>query len=364
MSELRESLDQAMRTVTAGEPPVDTAMRRGRAIRHRRRVTVLASALAVAVAAGVGYPAVTRLRAAPAPATTHRVVITDIPPGRGSRAGLVASGLIGGKSWQVIVGKPQQLGGAGTQQCFSAQGTAFPGQGTSQDCGSVLAPGTDPVEFTGSGDGATAAQLGAVAADVTYVVVTLADGQQLKLIPVRVYGTRLVAFATPMSTGIASAVAYLDNGQYRTAIPANLPGGLPVFGAWLAPGEHGQARVTERVAAGTVDGHAWSVTAYVGPWGICVTMAPGAAGCDDTTAPVTTTGVLGFASSPPQVVYGSATAAVSYLVVTLTSGQGFRVPVVMVGDQKLFAFALGKGQTLKKWTAYDAAGHPLSSGGL
>jgi hypothetical protein len=55
---------------------------------------------------------------------------------------------------------------------------------------------------------------------------------------------------------------------------------------------------------------------------------------------------------------------VSYLVVTLTSGQAFRVPVVTVGDQKLFAFALGKGQTLRRWTACDAAGHPLSSGGL
>jgi hypothetical protein len=364
MGELRESLDQAMRAVTVGDAPVDAAMRRGGTIRHRRRVTVLASALAVAVAAGVGYPAVTHLRAAPTPPVTpHRVVITDIPPGPGAKSGLVASGLIGDKSWRVTVDRPQQIG-ADTQQCFSAQGTAFPAQGTSQNCGSVLAPGTGPVEFTGSGDGPSQAQIGAVAADVTYVVVTLADGQQLKLIPVRVYGTRLVAFATPMSTGIASAVAYLDNGQYRTAIPADLPGGLPVFGAWLAPGEHGQARVTERVAAGTVDGHAWSVTAYVGPWGICVTMAPGAAGCNDTTAPATTTGVLGFAKSPPEVVYGSATAPVSYLVVTLTSGQGFRVPVVTVGDQKLFAFALAKSQTVRRWTAYDAAGHPLSSGGL
>lgn len=366
MSELRESLDQAMRTVTVGEPPVDAAMCRGRAIRHRRRVTVLASALAVAVVAGAGYPAVTHLRATPPPpVTTHRVVVTDVPPGPGSAAGLVASGLIGGKSWQVIVGKPQQLGGAGTQQCFHAQGTAFPGQGTSLNCGPVLAPSADPVQFTGIGTGAAEAELGAVAADVTYLVVTLTDGQQLKLIPVRVYGTRLVAFAAPLSTGIASATAHLNNGQYRTAIPAPLPGGLPVFGAWLAPGEHGLPRATGSVAAGTVDGQAWSVTAYVGPWGVCFTAAPGVAGCDDATAPLTTTHVLGSqGSNPPQVVYGSAAAPVSYLMVTLTGGQRFPVPVVMVGGQKLFAFALGNGQTLKKWTAYDAAGHPLSSGGM
>jgi hypothetical protein len=366
MSELRESLDQAMRTVTVGEPPVDAAMRRGRAIRHRRRVTVLASALAVAAASGVAYPAVTHLRSAPAPATTHRVVITDIPPGPGSAAGLVASGMIGDKSWRVIVDKPRQLGGAGIQQCFSAQGTAFgASQGSAQNCGPQLAPSADPVQFTGSGDGGNEAQVGAVAADVTYLVVTLDDGQQLKLIPVRLYGTRLVAFAAPMGAGVASAVAYRNDGQYRIAIPASLPGDLPVFGAWLAPGQHGQARATGRVAAGTVDGQAWSVTAYIGPWGVCFTTAPGVAGCDEAIAPLTTTGVLGSqGSGPPQVVYGTAASAVSYLMVTLTSGQAFRVPVAVVGGQKLFAFALGKGQTLKKWTAYDAAGHPLSSGGL
>jgi hypothetical protein len=366
MSELRESLDQAMRTVIPGEPPVDAAMLRGRAIRRRRRVTVIASALAVAVVAGIGYPAVTRLRSAPPPpVTTHRVVVTDVPPGPGARPGMVASGLIGGTSWQVIVDRPQQLGGGNTQQCFQGQGTAFAaGQGLSQNCGPVLTPGTDPVEFTGSGDGVTQVQLGAVAADVTYVVVTLADGQQLKLIPVRVYGTRLVAFAAPVRTKVASATAYLDNGQYRTAIPADLPSQLSIFGAWQAPGEHGQPRATGRIAAGTVDGQAWSVTAYVGPWGICFTAAPGVAGCDNTTGPVTTTGVLGFGSSPPQVVYGSAATAASYLMATLTSGKTVRVPVVTVGDQKLFAFALAKGQTLRRWTAYDAAGHPLSSGGL
>ena len=369
MSELRESLDQAMRTVTVSEPPVEAAMRRGKSIRHRRRVTVVASALAVAVVAGAGYPLVTHLRAAPAPApvTPHRVVVTDIPPAKGAKAGLVASGTVGGKTWQVIVDKPQQLGGAGTQQCFYAQGTAFPSRGTSLNCGPELAPGTDPVQFTGSGDGATEAELGAVAADVTYVVVTLDDGQRLKLVPVRLYGTRLVAFAEPLPARIANATAYLNNGQHRTAIPAILPGSLPVFGAWLAPGEHGLARVTGVVGTGTVDGQAWSVTAYMGPWGTCFTAAPGAAGCDELTALPATTGVLGSmggSGSPPLVVYGSAAPAVSYLVVTLTSGHTFRVPVVTIGGERMFAFALGKGQTLRRWTAYDAVGHSLSSGGL
>ncbi len=119
------------------------------------------------------------------------------------------------------------------------------------------------------------------------------------------------------------------------------------------------------IATGTAGGHPWSVTAYVGPWGTCFTCGgPGESAACAAIAPMTATGVVGYASNPPQVVYGSAAAAVSYLVVALTDGHSFRVPVVTVGDQKLFAFALANGQTLHRWTAYAAAGHPLSSGGL
>jgi F420-0:gamma-glutamyl ligase len=62
------------------------------------------------------------------------------------------------------------------------------------------------------------------------------------------------------------------------------------------------------------------------------------------------------------VLWGSAAPAVSSVVITPTHGRAFRVGVVTVGDERLFAFALGKGQKLKRWTAYDAAGRVLSSG--
>jgi len=373
MSELRESLDQAMRTVAVGEPPVDAAMRRGKAIRRRRRVTVIASALTVAAVAGAGYPALAHRQAAPAPPVTrHHAVVTDVPPAPGSAPGVVAEGKVGSESWQVFVTKPENLGATGTQQCLYAKGSAFNDTSnsdpstatTSLDCGPDLAPGTDPVTFTAASEGANQVQLGAVAADVTYVVVALGDGQQLKLIPVRVYGTRLVAFVAPVGTGVASATAVLDNGQTRTAIPANLPGVQAVFGLWLRPGQPAQGRATAVIAAGAIGGRPWSVTAYVGPWGTCFTgIAAGESACAPV-APMTTTGVVGYAGNPPQVVYGSVAAAVSYLLVTLTDGHTFRVEPVTIGDEKLFAFALAKGQPLHRWTAYDAAGHPLSSGGL
>ncbi len=370
MSELRESLGEAMRTVIPGEPPVDAAMRRGRAIRRRRRVTAIASAVAVAAVAVAGYPALTHwaARQAPPPVTRHHVAVTDVPPGPGSPPGLVASGVIGKQSWQLLVSKPGNLGTSQNQQCVYTKGSAFIYGDTStankeQDCGPVLAPGTDPVTFTGTSTNSNQAQVGAVAADVRYVVVTLSDGQQLKLIPVRVYGTRLVAFAAPIADGVASATAYLDNGQYRTAIPADLPASLTIFGQWLRPGQPVPPRATAVVASGTTDGHSWSVTAYVGPWGTCLSTAAGESACVPVY-PVTTTGDIGMVGNPPQVIYGSAAASVSYLIVRLTDGHSFRVRVVAVGSEKLFAFALGTGQTVRLWTAYDAAGKPLTSGTL
>ena len=371
MSELRESLDEVMRTVIPGEPPVDAAMRRGKAIRRRRRVTAVASAVAVAVIAAVGYPAVTHWRALPAPPPvthTHHVVVTDIPPGKGAAPGLVASGVIGKRSWQVLVSKPGPIGTAQNQQCVYTKGSAFTtgataGSGTASrelDCGPALTPGTDPVTFAGGSAGPNQAQLGAVTADVRYVVVQLDDGQELKLTPVRVYGIRLVAFAAPLAT-VASATAYLDSGQYLTAIPSDLPAGLAIFGKWLRPRQPVPPRATAVIASGTTDGHSWSVTAYVGPWGTCFSTAAGESACT-ATVPMTSTGVVGIAGNPPQFVYGSAAASVSYLIVRLTDGRFFRTGVVPIDGEKLFAFALGKGQTLRRWTAYDAAGRGVSWG--
>lgn len=361
MSELHERLDQALRTVDPGPAPVDEAMRRGKAIRVRRRVAVVAGAVAVA-AVVAGYPALSHLRALPAPqpVTPHRVV-TDVPPGPGSPKGLIAEGTIGNKTWQAVIEKSPD--NAANDLCLYGRGTAFESGGSSANaCGPLTPPtGGDPAALEGLGDGKTQLLFGAVAQDVTYVLVRLGDGQELKLIPVKLYGLRLVAFAAPLSPQVVSATADLSNGQYRTAIAANLPGGIAIFSTWLRPGEHGQPRATGVIGSGTTGGHAWSVTAYEGPWGTCVVLVAGGSDCVPSGA-LGITSMEGGTSGPPQVVWGSAARSVSYVVITLTDGRAFRVGVVTVGDERLFAFALGKGQTLKRWAACDAAGRVLASG--
>jgi hypothetical protein len=361
VNELRESLDEALRTMVPGEPPVEEAIRRGNAIRTRRRVTAIASVAAVAVLAGVGYPALNHLGAAPAPdTTTHRhISVTVVPPGRGAPAGEIASGTIDGKGWRVITSKPDK-----SNQCLDATGAALGPQPLSS-CGPMSPPDSAaPVQFEGtSNSGYAQVDVGLARADVSYLLVRLSDGSVLTLTPVKVYGARYVAFASPASLRIDSATAYLSDGQYLTSIPFNWPGGLASFGAWRSPGQPVPAQSSKLIGSGSAGGSSWSVRAYVGPWGVCF-VSTGQSICTSDTAAVGTQ-MITLPGDSPGVVAGAAGPGVRYIVVTMTDGSTLRVTPVAVGGQPYFAFYLSKGQQqVRGWAAYDAAGTRLSSGTL
>lgn len=171
---------------------------------------------------------------------------------------------------------------------------------------------------------------------------------------------------------IASIAAHLgspvsDGGQQATTIPFSAPHKLPMFGIWLRPGQHVPPRATT-IITGTTGGRLWAVTAYEGPWGTCWTDTRNGAGCA-AVAPASTVAVAGgsisnYPGGVLRLVYGQAAPSVSYLVLTLTNGATIHVTVTVLGNEKVFAFALTSGQTPKRWTAYDAAGRPLSSGSV
>jgi hypothetical protein len=325
---------------------------------------------AVAVLVGVGYPALVHRQAAPAPVTPpHRhVSVTVVPPGRGAHPGVIATGTIDGQSWQIYTDSPKTNGAPG-QQCVGASGPALGGGVLQPVCFSPTPPGsTDPVAFEGAAvDGHAQASVGQVGADVSYVLVRLSDDITLKLIPVKVYGTRYVAFASPPSLVVASATAYLGDGRYLTAIPFNSPGGIPVFGMWLSPGQPVPARVTKRIAAGSADGTAWAVQVHLGPWGTCFVdtgLDARQMGCEGA---ITSMGTQMFVlpGDSPGIVAGWAAAGVRYLTITMTDGRTLRVTPVLVGSQQYFAFYLDTGaQQVRGWAAYDAAGKQLCSGKL
>jgi hypothetical protein len=273
--DLHGQLEAAFEAIIPRPAPVDGAVRRGRAIRVRRRVAVAAGA-AAAVAIGVfAVPSLLHQTASPppvSPAKAKPYTVTVQAPGPHSAPGLIASGTIDGQSWQFTAAKPGPGG-----QMFTTSGPAFGVAATSQP-GLALALGwlpdesADPVSFSDTSGwvltrGPVQVQYGAVQADVTYVAVRLGNGTVLVLHPVAVYGIRAVAFAVPVGTGIVDATAYSRYGEIAAATPFNAPSGVAAFGVWLKPGQHGLARTSGRIGSGTANGHAWSVTAYLGPVG-------------------------------------------------------------------------------------------------
>jgi hypothetical protein len=390
VNDLREDLDRALRAVTISEAPLERAKRDGRRIRTRRRAALLAGALAVAAVAS-GYPALSGNGAAPAPApltghpapaaapsSTDMAVnaypapsTTEAPGGLASKDGEVAAGAVGDMQWQVSVVPPGQKSPVPADSCYVI--TIIIGSATTGTCNDIPAQlgrglgASRPAAFTVLSDnGATVTVVGEATADVTYLIVTFTDGQQLKLIPVTVSGHRYIAWMAPLSTTVASVTAHLggpysDSGQTATAVPFQPPGSPPEFGLWQQAGETAPPRDIQVIAAGPASGHAGKVTAYEGPWGTCfVTGAPGGWCVAATKLAVTT--LLDFAGASPQDWgFGAAAPGVATVRITFSGGKTFTAHPVGVGNEDLFAFPVSKGVTPVSWTAYDAAGHQVGA---
>jgi hypothetical protein len=400
MSELKDDLDRALRSVTFGAAPVDRAMRDGHRLRNRRRLTALAGAVAI-VAVAAGYPALTRNAASTRPPATGRTqtpspshtasphrdpVITNRLPTDVAHTGVIARGTIGGAQWSVAISG----GGAFSDQaCFSA----FAGSGTgpaARSAGQLLSScAQDPQTLvsylagepagltagTGTEAGGTTtyeAALGAVAPNVTYLTLDFTDGQQLKLIPVSYLGHRYVAWVAPTSMTVARLTAALGtahaaSGQTETAIPYDAPGGLPVFTLWFKPGQSLPPRASGVIAGGTEGGRVWSVTADEGPWGTCLATSAGDSQCLPQarlgTTEIIATGSWGGDVSS-MLTTGSAAPGVKHVVITLSSHKTVVLTPVTVGNERLFAFRYGKGVSPVRWDAFDASGHDIGHGSV
>ncbi|HEX4092833.1 MAG TPA: hypothetical protein VHZ33_29300 [Trebonia sp.] len=359
MSDLHENLNSAFTAVEPGPAPVEAVMLAGKRIRIRRRAGLLAGAVAVVVAAVVGVPAIAHQAASPSPASGH-IRVTVNPPGPHSPAGLIASGLVGTVPWDVIVKYP------GTGDC-TVTGINL---SLVQCTGPLTQPDGDPVSFNGAGgEPGNGTQYfvsyGPVAKDVVSLRVTLADGTVLNPLPTTVGGVRMVAFASPEDVPVESVTAYSSAGEIATAIPFNGQDGdgLPSFVQWQRPGQPVPARFSGTIASGTADGQAWRAIAYLGPWGTCVVIGADAACFSPAQHP--STSAAGGAGGGPSEEWGLAAPSVSYLIVTPTGGAPTRVGVAEVGGEKFWAFGLTKHEQMGgRFTAYDAAGHQVASGGL
>jgi hypothetical protein len=394
MSELKEDLDRALRTVTFSEAPVERAKRAGHRIRTRRRFALLAGVLAVAAVAA-GYPALARNSAAPpapltgtktqaphhAPYGGDQIVTegspgetTQAPGGLTSKSGQIAVGAIGDMKWQMSVVPPGPKSPVPTDSCYtiaiSVGSSAI--QGSCNDIPSALGSGLGtgkPAAFTElSKDGTTETTVGETTQDVAYFLIDFTDGQQLKLIPVTVGGHRYIAWMAPLSMTIQYVVAHLggpynDSGQIGVAVPFEQPGQPPVFGRWQPANTATPPPATKVIGHGTTGGHAWKVTAYAGPWGTCFVTDPIGSQC--VPADLGQTAILGWGTvSPVERGFGSAAPGVASVRVSLSNGKTVTAAPVIVGNEDLFAFPTGQGVSPTAWTAYNASGQRVGAGSV
>ena len=354
--ELRGRLDTALMTITPRPAPIDAVMRQGRHVMYRRRVSV-AAGLAVIAAALVAAPAWLHaehsesLQAKPP-------VVTVVLPGQGSPAGLIAFGKVGTKRWGAKV-TPDKNG----QFCV---------QTNAMTC-SVSPSAVNPADIQGSTDAGVTVKFGTVKPTVTRVTVRLGDGQLLVLHPVKVLGTRWIAFPLPLHVGIIRATAYAGRSEIGYAIPFDGAPGLPspsvIFGLWLKPGDTPHPRGTFQIGSGVLDGKSWAEKEYVGPWGHCFAAAgEGLQLCVDgfgselNRAQLVSMIMAAPGGKGPGPFMYEVASSVARVTVTVSDGEVLR-PAVSVGDGglKYIYYNIGQGRPLR-WTAYDAAGHQLGSG--
>ena len=389
MNDLREDLDRALRTVTFGEAPVERTKRHGRRIRTRRRIKLLAGALAVAVVAVV-YPVLGRSSAAPpAPVTGQRghtppagqdPVITDGPPagttqaagGLATKTGLIAQGTVGGVKWQASVHPPGPSNTDPKATCYTVTLSSPSGFGSMCDESSVSltdALNGNPAAFTGQSEKNLEVMFGAVAKNVTYFIVTFNDSQQIKLIPVTAYGIRYIAWVAPASMTIELVEAHLggpysDSGQSMNTAPFDLPGQVPSFGLWQKSGVSAPPRDSKVIGHGSAGGHAWSVTAYEGPWGTCFVTSTGSTDCVPIGGLSSTAILGGWGGNPPGPAFGSAAPGAALVRFKLSDGSTVQARPVLVGNEDLFAFQITKNVEPTSWTAYDASGKEVGAGSM
>ena len=192
----------------------------------------------------------------------------------------------------------------------------------------------------------------------------LDNGTVLMLHPVAVYGDRAVAFAIPVGAGVADATAYSRHGEIAAAIPFNGSNGMTDFGYWLTPGQHALDRTSGQIGSGTANGTAWSVTAYLGPWGTCFQFsAVGTPQVSCVTAPsfLATSNLWSFAEGSVSVGAGGAPASTAWVIVNQSDGTTTKVWPVTIEGQKLFAFQLLTAPSQVTWTDYDNSGAVVGS---
>jgi hypothetical protein len=355
--ELRDRLEGLLYGIEPGPPPVVATMRRGRGIKMRRWISV-AAGVAVLAAGAVVLPGVLRGHPASPMAPLHDKVIVS-PIGAGAPPGLIGQGTTDGRRWTVVM-SPEGTGVALTGRGLSG---ALPYY---QYVASQFT--AKPAALATAGSGATVLEFGTVQADVTHVVISLADGEVISLAPVSWRGRSWVAVLLPARVPIARAVLSTSGGELAYAVPFR----RTQFDVWWQPGQVGPARLTKSIGSGVVDGESWHAAADIGPWGYCYSVSSASTCIDSTVSPpllpagaLVSPMVCGSLDSAgagaARAGFGAAAVAVRRVVLKYSGGSTAAFPTVAIGRGRMFGYAIPGGHKVTGSLLYGAAGQLLGS---
>jgi hypothetical protein len=382
---LRQVLREETNQIENGPAPVDAILRRGRAIRARRRgaavscVAVLAVAVAVTASMqAFGTPGKPAPVALPGHPAGHAVTLNVADPR--APGGVFASGTADGTPWRLAV---RNIAGP-APWCLPAVVL------NSRD-GDVLfyRPGHAPLisntAFLTNPGGQPGAgyAFAEVGSGVTRLAVTLRDGTRLTVRPVavRLCGQlfHLAGFGYP-AAGVAQVAGHLGN---RATFSYHPPGTLfgpraSAPGAFAAPGlwyntKSGGSAASGPIGSGQAGGISWRLSMSLGSGGQCYTGSARSRGphgeaeeCLPVQAPpagaalswvpfpaTAAPGLTGYA--------GLVSPRTGYVIARLSDGTTRKLTPADMGGRKYFGLAVGHGATLARVTMYDTAGRAFAS---
>jgi len=377
---LRSQLSGALDEFNPGPLPLDAVIRQGRATVLRKRV-LAAVAVALVVVAAVTLPKLAHQLTEPPPTAPLRYHVTVNPPGIRSPKGLVASGSVNKLHWRAEV----TYSGGNTNECWHLRGES--GYGCNGTGGYTSFPAQPVDSFDAEGTGPVML-VSAVRADVRYLIVSLTNGETVKLLAAEVLGARhprYVAIVVPTVTSITQVSAYSAHGEIAYAVPFgtralppastfnNEPNGNGIFQVvrWLKPGQPAMPLpATHRFGHGTVDGSSWSEYVAIGPFGTCVITPTSnypfcfpADAVDLIRHSAAKTLCVSYISQR-HLAWATVVAkpSVSYIVATGRHGRHIKVGLYSADGVKFAAIASTGWNGITGWIAYSAGGTALASG--
>jgi len=377
---LRQRLHEETDQLGTGPAPVDAILRRGRAIRARRRgaaascVAVLA--VTVAVTTGMqafgppGNPAPVAGQDHP---SAHRVIL-NVPDPR-APGGVFASGVTDGRPWRLAA---RNVAGPAPGCLPAVMLNSRDGDLLDIRAGADLIVGNWAFWNDAGGQPRTGAAFGELGSHVTSVAVTLRDGTRFAVQPVSVslcgQRFRLAGFGYPAS-GVRTIAAY--QGDRATVLYSPPRGTFSPDSALPADTWDNTAAASNAasglIGAGTVRGTPWRLRVTLGGDGECfeVALRP-----DGTSGSASICRPIGMPPAGVSVItlpygtpgggvllwyMGTVSARTAYLRAGLSDGTTTRLVPVVVAGRKYFALATAKGVIARRLTLYDAAGHAFAS---